>query len=332
MAHPDRLRTGIRIALIAALAVGLLGCRPINAAQPMQPISTDPPPALFVDTPSPTPIIWTPTLAPTPEILITPTLFELPHGQPPEWPVGVDNLAINQERIKNTIEAQPDQVRIANENMPSDFLKSVVQLKSHYINNEGEQKAYGGTGTVIASDANFSYILTATHVVSTVTPTDFSIYNPFVDTRQEIDLTQMLIVNSNEYGKPDIAIIRVPRISTLGEFNQFEATYCDAAQPTAGENVSYFGFPYVNSSYTPFFSSGSIENIGAPCWIEDASQTVFLSTTVPAVVGSSGGLVLNSRGQGIGVIGSVGPNGAQVVPLGETTISALLAAAGYVGP
>lgn len=346
MANPDRqiyrrnpnVLTVKNMLIFGLLGLGLLGCASPAATMPTTEIPspttlpsitqpyTDELPTITVVTPDLSLII--PTATPQ---IITPTP-PIPHSVPTEWLTGIDSITENKKRLLDLLALQPDQKTLAEQTLPYEYLQSIVRFKFHHINESGESKLYGGTGTVVAQDETYSYILTVTHVALPSNPTDLTIFSPFSNTNEDITLTDLSVFQSEEAGRGDIAIARVPRIPTTSTFNNFNTTYCGDYIPTSTETVTYVGFPYVDNEYIPVVAAGTVDNVTSPCWIQDNPDRLFLSTTAIAVPSFSGGLVLNSAQQGFGVESAVGPNGAQVIPLGSNTVSTLLQVAGYSPP
>ena len=176
---------------------------------------------------------------------------------------------------------------------------SVVQVLIAYESIDGNETAglaYTGTGTAIAIENNTVYVITARHVCKPIP----DMVAAGMGIRQVTEIQN----STGEYFSGDVRLISMTDDLCVISYETPDATALAIANiaPNAAfldEKVSMYAAPagfYVPSAITQFFGihAGNI-------MMEGGVSSVY---TIPASGGSSGALLLNSKGEGVGILHS----------------------------
>jgi len=284
---------------------------------------------------TPTVIPW---LTPTPESINTPIpQINILKVAPVQWNTGetADQVSARMnDTIKAEVDANPDQYSVASQTLSEQYLDAVVN-----IDFSSGSTHWGGTATFIGFNykTNESIFLTDTHVL---TGRDkFRIKQPHSGLDVTTSLSNAVVANSPAGFYNDISVVKLPFIPDgISTFPVIGSDLCVNQQPPENMQVFGFGFPYINGGpqYSQFFMNGYVETLGDPvngyanCWYEAGSDSIFVPTGMPVRVGASGTLILDVNGQVVGLVKSMSPHGAVIVPIPPGILQSLIQETGFV--
>ncbi len=334
--NPNALTTR-NLFVLGLITLGLISCAQQSSAQPPlveptpinQPAYTQPPleiPIIATQNvaPTATPLI----VSPTPEIFPTATPFIL-NQWPSIWPTVIDDqsreamLSNNAVLIDSELDTYPDQAARANEVLPG--IANYVWNISFALPNG---RLDGGTLTPISTTGEY---LTANHFI----PQDFTsitLRQPSTGREFTYSPDQLKVASSDDPRYSDIAVIQLPTESGIEPIQLPFSEDCVTYSPPANTPVYYVGFPFFDTNevgpiqYKTYFGQGLITPLDGYTCVQVGPQ-VFISTNLPAIKGSSGGLAFRPDGNGgyviSGLLTNLGPGGGLLQPSTSALIQSL---------